>query len=204
MWITRACPLDSGTIGPMRWTELFDDLEAQLAAQQAAELRGEVVEHTRAALGRVTLGERYLADLGREVRLVLRGGPVLEGMIDEVGQEWIVLGQHGSARTRESLVVTANVVTVQGLSGRSDPGRAGQVQRSLGLRQVLRALSRDRSVVRVHLIEGATLTGTIDRVGADHLDLSAHPVDLPRRTREVQSRVTVPYAALACVSRQWE
>lgn len=186
----------------MRWTDLFDDLEAQLAAQQAAELRGEVVEHTRANLGRVALSERYLADLGRAVRLVLRGGPVLEGTLTEIGREWIVLEHQDSSRVHESLVVTASVVTVQGLSGRSDPGRTGQVQRSLGLRQVLRALSRDRSVVRVHLVEAATLTGTIDRVGADHLDLSAHPADLPRRTREIQSRVTVPYVALACVSRQ--
>lgn len=186
----------------MRWSDLFDDLEAQLAAQEAAELRGEVVEHTRASLGRVTLGERYLADLGQTLQVVLRGGAVVEGTLAEVGQEWIVLGHQTSSRPRESLVVTANVVTVRGLSGRSDPGRAGQVQRRLGLRHVLRAVSRDRSVVRVHLVEGATLTGTIDRVGADHLDLSAHPADLPRRTREVQSRITVPYPALTWVSRR--
>ena len=185
----------------MRWTDLFDDLEAQLAAQEAAELRGEIVEHTRTSLGQVTLGERYLADLGTTLHLMLRGGPVVEGTLDEVGQEWIVLGHQDGARARESLVATANVVTVRGLSGRSDPGRPGQVQRRLGLRQVLRAVSRDRSVVRVHLVEGATLTGTIDRVGADHLDLSAHPADLPRRSGEIQSRITVPYHALVCLSR---
>lgn len=186
----------------MRWTDLFDDLEAQLAAAEAAEMRDEVIEQTRASQGQVPLGERYLADLGREARLVLRGGLVLEGELTEVGPEWLVLSHGDSARGRESLVLTATLVTVQGLSGRSDPGRPGRSHRTLGVRHVLRVLSRDRSVVRVHLVEGASLTGTIDRVGSDHLDLSAHAADLPRRSREVHSRVTVPYAALTTVVRR--
>lgn len=195
------CP-SCGTIGVMRWTELFDDLEGQLAAAEAAELRDEVAEHTRASLGQVPLVERYLADLGRQVRLVLRGGLVLDGELTEVGREWLALAHRDSARGRESLVLAAALLTVQGLSGRSDPGPPRRAHRPLGVRQVLRALSRDRSLVRVHLIEGASLTGTIDRVGSDHLDLSAHAADLPRRTREVHARVTVPYTALTCVVRR--
>lgn len=198
----RAVVADCGTIGVMRWADLFDDLEAQLAAAEAAELRGEVVEQTRASLGQVSVRERYLADLGRTVRLMLRGGLALDGELTEVGPDWLVLAHRESGRGRESLVLTAALITVQGLSGRSDPGRPGRSHRPLGVRHVLRALSRDRSVVRVHLIEGASLTGTIDRVGSDHLDLSAHAADLPRRSREVFSRVTVPYGALTCVVRR--
>ncbi|WP_114905424.1 hypothetical protein [Ornithinimicrobium murale] len=183
----------------MRWTDLFDDLEAQLTAQEVAERQGEVVEHTRAGRGRVFLSDRYLADVGRDLRLTLRGGLILEGGLTQVGQEWLLLSHQDSARGRESLVLTGQLVAVQGLSGRSDPGRIESVQRALGIRQALRALSRDRAVVRMHLVEGATLTGTIDRVGADHLDLSAHPADLPRRSRAVHSLVTVPYAALTSV-----
>lgn len=191
-----------GTIGGMRWADLFDDLEGQLAAAEAAELRDDVVEQTRASLGQVSLVERYLADLGRETRLVLRGGLVLEGELTEVGPEWLMLAHRDSARGRESLVLADALLTVQGLSGRSDPGRPARSHRRLGVRHVLRALSRDRSVVRVHLIEGASLTGTIDRVGSDHLDLSAHAADLPRRSRDVHARVTVPYAALTCLVRR--
>lgn len=194
-------PTISGRIGLMRWTELFDDLEAQVAAQEEAERRGEVAEHTRDSWGRVALADRYLADLGRFVRVRVLGGVSLEGKLSELGHGWLVLADSAGARPRESLVVTANVLTVQGLSGRSDVGRPGRVQRTLGLRHILRALSRDRSTVRAHLVEGGILTGTIDRVGADHLDLGAHPADLPRRTREVHSVLTIPVASLAALIR---
>lgn len=191
----------SGRIALMRWTELFDDLEAQLAAQEESERRGEVAEHTRDSLARVALAERYLADLGRPLRIRSRGGVRVEGTLSEIGHGWLVLAESTGPRPRESLVVSANVLTVQGLSGRSDVGRPGRVQRTLGLRHVLRALSRDRSTVRAQLVEGGTITGTIDRVGADHLDLGAHPADLPRRTREVHSVVTIPVASLAALVR---
>ncbi|QDO89224.1 hypothetical protein FNH13_13545 [Ornithinimicrobium ciconiae] len=185
----------------MRWTELFDDLEAQLAAQEAAELLGEVAEHTRAATGQVLLRDRLLADLGRRIHLTLRGGEVLDGALSELARDWFVVQEQLPAQGREVLVVTASVVSVRGLSGRSDQGRRSRVQRSLDLRHALRALSRDRAVVRVRDVEGGVTVGTIDRVGADHLDLSAHPDDLPRRSRDVHSVVTIPYAALACVTR---
>lgn len=185
----------------MRWTDLFDDLEAQLRAQEAAQIQGEVAEHTRAALGRVSLSERFLADLGARVRLSLRGGLVIDGALIEVGSDWLLLHEDGAARPRELLIVTATTLSVSGLSGRSDEGRPGRVQRSLDLRQALRALSRDRALVRVHDLDGGLTLGTIDRVGADHLDLSRHPDDLPRRDRDVFSVVSIPYQALVCVAR---
>lgn len=191
----------SGTIGHMRWTDLFDDLEAQLAAQEAAQVQGEVAEHTRAVLGRVSLSERFLADVGASVRLGLRGGLVVEGVLTDVASDWLVLQEERTARPRELLIVTASVLSVSGLSGRSDAGRPGRVQRSLDLRQALRALSRDRALVRAHDLDGGLTLGTIDRVGADHLDLSRHPDDLPRRDRDVFSVVSIPYQALVCVAR---
>ena len=185
----------------MRWTDLFDDLEAQLAAQEAAQVQGEVAEHTRAALGRVSLTERFLADLGVRVRLTLRGGLVVDGALREVASDWLVIQDDSAARPREVLVVTATILNVSGLSGRSDVGRRSRVERSLDLRQALRALSRDRALVRAQDLEGGVTLGTIDRVGADHLDLSQHPDDLPRRDRDVSSVVSIPYQALVCVVR---
>lgn len=183
----------------MRWSDLFEDLEAQLAAQEAAELHGEVVEQTRAARGRVTLGDRLIADTGRPLRLQLRGGTTIKGTLTDVGPDWLLVHEGQPERGREHLVVRDSLVIVQGLSGRADPGRQGRVLRTLDLRAALRALSRDRAVVRACDVVGGVTVGTIDRVGADHLDLSAHAVDVPRRSRDVQSLLTVPYAALACV-----
>lgn len=194
-------PTDTqGTIGAMRWTDLFDDLEAQLAAQEDAERRGEVAEHTRAAAGQVRLHHRFLADRGGTIAFTLRGGAVVEGPLAELGSDWLVVREVLPAHDREVLVVTANIVAIRGLTGHSDPGR-GRGQRSLDLRHVLRALSRDRALVRVRDVDGGLTVGTIDRVGADHLDLSAHPDDLPRRNRDVHSVVTLSYAALASVTR---
>lgn len=186
----------------MRWTDLFDDLEAQLAAHEASELRDEVAEHTRAAWGTVRLTERLLADLGRRVRLVLRGAGPVEGVLEEVAREWLVLRDGAIHRPRETLVVLSNLLSVQGLSGRSDAGRSSLRAHPLALTQALRALSRERAVVRCALLDGVSMTGTIDRVGADHLDLSSHPEDLPRRSKDVQSVVTVPHAAVVCLTRR--
>lgn len=185
----------------MRWSELFDDLEAQLVAQETAELQGEVAEHTRAAAGQVLLHERLLADVGRPIHLALRGGTLIGGTLTELARDWLVVHEQLPAVDREVLVVTTSVLSVSGLSGRSDAGRPARTRRSLDLRQALRALSRDRAVVRVRDIQGGVTAGTIDRVGADHLDLSTHPDDLPRRSRDVRSVLTIPYASVVSVSR---
>src|SRR6478736_106449 len=47
--------------------------------------------------------------------------------------------------------------------------------------------------------DGPRLLGTIDAVGADHLDLAEHPDGLPRRRENVRAVATVPFAALIAV-----
>ena len=69
--------------------------------------------------------------------------------------------------------------------------------RSLGY--ALRALSRDRATVQVSVQGGGPLLGTIDAVGADHLDLAEHLDGLPRRRENVRAVATVPFAALVAV-----
>jgi hypothetical protein len=48
-------------------------------------------------------------------------------------------------------------------------------------------------------VSGAVVTGTIDAVGRDHLELSEHPADLPRRSENVTGRRVVPFSALVLV-----
>lgn len=177
----------------MRWDALFADLEAQLDAGRGAELDAEVAERTRAELGSVLLADRLRAHVGQPVQLVLRDGSRAEGRCADAAAEWVVL-HDGTAQV---LVPWTAVSSVSGLSRASAPP-PGQVLGRLGLRHALRALARDRSAVRLRL-DGSELTGTIDRVGADHVDVAEHPTGEARRPAEVRGVRVVRTSALLWV-----
>jgi len=150
----------------MRWEALFADMEAQLAAGRLAEVRADVAELARAERASVTLAARARASVGLPVRVLIAGGDTVTGELVDAAPEWLLLAVPASGR---ALVPAAVVAGVSGLVGHAAPA-PGAVESRLGLAHALRALARDRAVVRVDV--GATeLVGRVDRVGADHLDL---------------------------------
>lgn len=178
----------------MRWDELFDDIEAQAAAAAAADLAGEVADRTRRERALVELADRLVAAQGRTVQVRVAGGNGYEGVLSDVAQQWCVL-----ATPAPVLVPLAAVTSLTGLgAAASTTGRCG-VQRRIGLTAALRAVARDRSPVRLDLVDGSSLMGTLDAVGADHTDLAEHPADQPRRAAQVRAVRTVPLAALAAL-----
>jgi hypothetical protein len=180
----------------VRWDELFQDLEAQLEAAEQAGLAGEIADRTRRESASVTLVARLRAHVGCRLALTVQGvEQPLHTDIVEVAAEWLLVREHGG---RLSLIPTAALLGVTGLGGRS----VGQlsvptVTARLGLAHALRGLSRDRAALSVVLVDGSRLTGTLDTVGSDFVDLAEHPLDQPRRGRDIRAVRCLPMSALA-------
>src|SRR3712207_3266832 len=79
------------------------------------------------------------------------------------------------------------------------PEPADGVRSRLDLRRALRGLARDRAAVHVVLDDGGTVTGTLDRVGADYVELAEHPADVARRSEAVQGVRAVVIGAVMLV-----
>jgi hypothetical protein len=181
----------------MRWQQLFADLQAQFEAEEAAVERAESGSRARAEVGAVRLAERLRGAQGSPVTLGCRGAGQVGGVLQEVGVDWLLLED---GRGRQDLVATAAVRTVGGLGRRTAaPEPAGGVWSRLDLRRALRGLARDRSAVQVLLDDGVVLHGTLDRVGADYVELAEHPSDQPRRMGAVQGVRAVAISAIAVV-----
>lgn len=180
----------------MRWERLFADLQAQVEAVEAAELAGEIVERTRIEVGALRFADRLRGALDQRVVLHCIGADKVAGPLRRVGPDWALLDERVD---REALVPLAAVASVAGLGALSRPGEDGPVAAKLDFRYALRGLARDRAGVAVSLLDGSTLMGTIDRVGADFVEVAEHPSGELRRARAVRQLRTVPLPAIAVV-----
>lgn len=181
----------------MRWQQLFADLEAQFEAERDAADRAEVSARARLEMGAVRLIDRLRGAAGSSLVLDCRGAGQIVGDLTEVGPDWLLVTDQ---RGRECLIASRAVRAVGGLGRRTAVAEDGGVVRGrLDLRRALRGLARDRAAVQVVLDEGTVLTGTIDRVGADYLEVAEHPADLHRRAEAVQGVRAVVIDAVALV-----
>lgn len=181
----------------MRWAALFRDFEAQWDEMAAAELGAEVAERSRIELARLRLVDRLRPAIGQPVSLRSSGAGLVQGRLSAVGPDWLLLSEAGG---REALVPAGALLWVGGLGARSaEPGSEGQVAARLDLRHALRGVARDRAAVSVVLLDASTVSGTLDRVGADFIELAEHPPGEPRRAGAVRTVRTVPLSAVGLV-----
>jgi hypothetical protein len=179
----------------MRWERLFEDLEAQVAAGDAATLAAEVSERTRLERARVDLVDRLLGWIGQPIAVQLGTGERLAGRLVDAGPDWLLVREQDLA-----LVPLHAVSSLTGLGAAARAPGADGVRRRYGLAAVLRVVARDRSPVRLRLGDGTTVQGTVDAVGADHLDLAEHPADEPRRAQSLRGVRCVPFTSLVSVA----
>jgi hypothetical protein len=192
----------------VHWDRFFDDLEDQLASEWEAERAALDTEAERLRLSRVTLRDRLtlLAERDRGTAtptFELADGTVVRAEVSGVGADWVALalteGRPAGALVPLGALASIGMAHAELLrSARPAPARSSLTER-LTLGFVLRDLVRRRASVTVHTTSGRTLAGTIDRAGADHLDLALHEPGSARRADAVTGHRLVPFTAIAWV-----
>lgn len=168
----------------MRWSRLFDDLDAQAAAAEAAELCAEVADRTRLEIARVSVEDRLRGAVGHALDVQLAGGHRAGGQVTDIGVGWLVVDDgRGTV-----LVRTLAIVELVGLPAAVGPPLS-ELEQRIDLNASLRALARDRSAVRIGLADSRTVRGIINRVGADFIDVTT--VDGDRRQSSTILTATV-------------
>ena len=180
----------------MRWDALFAELEAEFEAADALVADAELRDRVRRESARLRLYDRLALARGSELSVHVVG-QTLRGVLSDVGPDWLLLAE-GPAR--HALVPLTTVSSVTGLGRWSAvPQSEGKVAARLDLGYALRGVARDRSAVSLVLVDGSTCAGTIDRVGADFIEVAEHPAAEARRAEAVIGVRTVPRTALAIV-----
>ncbi len=181
---------------PERWERLFEDLDAEFAEFEREDLHARATEQTRAEWAALTLADRLRGNVGRSAGWWLADGTRLEGRLLDLGDGWLLVSA-GSGRV---VLPSPALRAVRGLGPAAMAPVAG---RRFPLGALLRGLARDRARVTALLLSGpapggpvpgTTVSGTIDRVGADHLDLAERAADPGDRRVNV---LTIPFAGLA-------
>jgi hypothetical protein len=197
----------------MRWERLFQDLEDQLDRETDAELEDIARDEERLRIARLTLIERVRDFLGLPVEVpalfVSVNQLTLACAVVRCGRDWILVQVHepGSLMGTALLPITAvrSVrISASNSSQLSRPPHDSSARTRHGLSSdiafsfVLRDLCRRRR--HVTLRSGMTETsGTIERVGKDHLDIAVHSARLPRSAESVSHVEIVPLARIDLV-----
>lgn len=169
----------------MRWERLFADLEGQLSAVERDAFEGEVADRTRRELADIHMTDRLAAGIGQPVLVTVLGAGDIAGSPVRVGREWVLLTSDAG---HDVVVLTDSVLAVRGLSSYA-VGASHRADARLSVGHVLLALARDRRPVTVHVADGSRVEGTIERVGADFVDIAEHPTgDLRPAGRSMRSR----------------
>jgi hypothetical protein len=167
-------------------------------------------EEERLRLGRLPFRDRLVALRGASdpsaarIRCRLRSGDVVRIRLVTVGRDWMAGDLDGAPGQVQAIVPFSAVDALILTPEHAQLSLVPVVERSelaarLGIAFLLRDLCRRRAAVTVRTYTG-DVTGTIDRVGRDHLDLAEHDLDVVRRVREVHHVRVIPTEQVLLVS----
>ncbi len=188
----------------MEWDRLFEDLEDQIASGWEAERAALDAEAERVRIARLDLRTRLgaLVDEDAVVSAVLGDSTRLRGRLRAVGADWAALQPLDA---RGLVLLPAHGVEMWALDHGAMLSSGAGAEPLSPLRErmtfgfVVRDLARRRSGATIRTRSGTMLAGTIDRAGADHLDLALHDAGAPRRARAVTGFRIVPFAAVLSI-----
>jgi hypothetical protein len=186
---------DDATPPGMR--RVFDDLEAEFEAGLRREAEQETMAAVRAELGATVLWEQLARRVDSEV-VAFAGPRTLRGSVAASYPEFLVLraGDGGEHLIRYGPAVSF-ALPAEPPALRPTPGPAVRRYR---FALALRELARRREPVRVALVDGTGVDGTIEAVGSDYLEVAEHDPGEARRRAAVRARRFVGFAAVAAVS----
>ncbi len=200
----------------MRWERLFQDLEDQLDRETDSELQDIARDEERLRIARLALADRLrslstsFAKLPTDARVLsLRTGLCeLSCRVTRVGRDWMLaeivspLAMSGSAliplAAIESLrVLDAEAVTTS-LGNAADVVASTRLTNDIGIAFVLRDLARRRR--HVTIVRGdVDVSGTIERVGRDHVDIAIHSRNVSAYSSHSAEVMIVPLAKIELV-----
>ena len=159
----RAFSLSDG-VGVMDPITYLDELESVFDAERRAQVAGQGADLAEAEAATVKLEARLRARLGQRLRVLTRGGALVDLLARHLGDD-VLSGQAPGGGV--VMVRTAAIAVVVPQTA----GEAGQARRWRSARAVLRDLRRRRARVSLSLPAGS-VTGTIVQVGQDYVELA--------------------------------
>ena len=189
-----AASVDEAISGAARFDNLLAGILAEAEAADAAALDADIAEVERAVRAESRLLDRLRAQ--RRVALDIVGMGTLVGDVAVVGRDVVVLAADDGDWA----------VPIWGIAAVIDPAPgvlvAQRPSERLGLTAIARSWARQRCSVRVVRLNAVPLDGTLDAVGADHLDLAEHDPGEPRRPESVRRLATIPLGNVAAIRRR--
>lgn len=186
----------------MQWDHLFEDLADQFAAEREEAEQRAAVDDERLRIARLTVRDRLAAlavglQPGDRIGLQLHSDERIDVVPVEFGADWFgadlvgVGGRYGACLV--PIAGIAALLLTRDQVARSLAPQAGRpsITERLSIHIALRDLARRRTVCELSTPAGG-ITGTIDRVARDHLDIAVHDPETVRRNRAVQVTRIVP------------